>query len=144
MKDYRFTLTIPVIFHDLDAMGHVNNVVYLTYFETARIAYYMHLTGQKDLSHVDIILAEITCTYKSPATYGETLILGVRVEELRSRSFTIRYRLEDQADGRLIAAGHSVQVTYDYATRQTKPLPPAFIQAAEEYEGRTLKTQRNA
>lgn len=40
MKDYRFTLTIPVIFHDLDAMGHVNNVVYLTYFETARIAYY--------------------------------------------------------------------------------------------------------
>lgn len=141
---YRFTLTFPVIFHDLDAMGHVNNVVYLTHFETARIAYYMHLMGAHDLPQLrrlSMILAEVTCTYHSPAYFGEVLVVGVRMEEIKNHSFVLSYRVEEQKTGRLVATGRSVQVSYDYVNKQKMPVPPELIKAAEEYEGRPLRVR---
>lgn len=144
MEGYRFTLTFPVIFHDLDAMGHVNNVVYLTHFETARIAYYMHLTGTRDLPQLSMILAEVTCTYHSPAYFGEVLVVGVRMEEIKNHSFVLSYRVEEQKTGRLVATGRSVQVSYDYTSKQKRPVPPDLIAAAEEYEGRPLRLREAA
>lgn len=139
MEGYRYTSLVPVRFRDVDGMGHVNNAVYLTYFEAARIPYYLQLRGQPDARRADMIVGEITCTYKSPATYGETLVVGVRVREIRTHSFSMEYRIEEQATGRLVATGVSIQVAYDYAAKQTKPIPADFVLAAEAYEGRVLR-----
>jgi acyl-CoA thioester hydrolase len=139
MEGYRFTLTIPVRFRDTDGMGHVNNAVYLTYFEAARIPYYLMLSGNPDLARADMIVARIECDYRSPATFGDTLTVGVRMEEIRSRSFTLSYRIEDAASGTLVAEGRSVQVAYDYVARRTKLVSSDLAQAAESYEGRPLK-----
>jgi acyl-CoA thioester hydrolase len=138
MDGYRFTLSIPVRFRDTDAMGHVNNAVYLTYFEAARIPYYLMLSGRPDLARADMIVAHIECDYRSPATFGATLVVGVRMEEIRSRSFTLAYRIEDAASATLVAEGRSVQVAYDYAARKTRLVPSDLIQAAEAFEGRPL------
>lgn len=143
MDGYRFTLSIPVRFRDVDAMGHVNNAVYLTYFEAARIPYYLMLSGRPDLARTDMIVARIECDYRSPATFGDTLVVGVRMEEIRSRSFTLSYRIEDAASATLVAAGRSVQVAYDYAARKTQMVPADLIQAAEEYELRPLRADRD-
>lgn len=120
-------------------MGHVNNAVYLTYLEAARIPYYLLLSGQAGAPRTDMILASVTCDYRSPALYPESLIVGVRVEELRSRSFTLSYRIEEANTGRLVATGTSVQVAYDYAARVSKRVPDEFIAGAESYEGRPLR-----
>ena len=90
-------------------MGHVNNAVYLTYFEAARIPYHLRLRDG-DLARTDMIVARIECDYRSPATFGDTLVVGVRMEEIRSRSFTMSYRIEDAASATLVAAGRSVQL----------------------------------
>jgi len=139
MEGFRYTSLIPVRFRDLDGMGHVNNAVYLTYFEAARIPYYLLLRGEPEVRRADMIVGEITCTYRSPATFGETLVVGVRVREIRTHSFSLDYRIEDQATGRLVATGVSIQVAYDYAAKQTKPVPTQFVQAAESYEARALQ-----
>jgi len=138
MEGYRYTTAIPVRFRDIDGMGHVNNAVYLTYFEAARIPYYLLLRGRPGAPRADMIVAEITCTYRSPAVYPETLLVGVRVEEIRARSFVMSYRIEEEKTGRLVATGRSVQVSYDYQARASMPVPPEFIAAAEAYEGRPL------
>lgn len=143
MDGYRFTLSIPVRFRDVDAMGHVNNAVYLTYFEAARIPYYLMLRGEPDLARTDMIVARIECDYRSPATFGDTLVVGVRMEEILSRSFTLSYRIEDAVSATLVAAGRSVQVAYDYAARKTQMVPAGLIQAAEAYEGHPLRADRD-
>ena len=139
MDGYRFTLLVPVRFRDLDAMGHVNNAVYLTYFEAARIPYYLMLRGQPDLARTDMIVARIECDYRAAATFGDTLVVGVRMEEIRSRSFTLSYRIELDTSNTLVASGRSVQVAYDYAAKTTRMVPAELIQAAEAYEGRPLR-----
>jgi acyl-CoA thioester hydrolase len=118
-----FTITIPVAFRDLDAFGHVNNAVYLAYFETARVAHLMRLTGARRLHDLGIIVARATCDFRSPAIYGETLIIGVRVTHLGTRSFTYGYEVREQRSGRLVAEGETVQVTYDAQRQQSAPMP---------------------
>lgn len=142
MKDYKWVVSIPVRFRDLDGMGHVNNSVYLTYFEAARIPYCLYILGHNDIRQCNIIVAEVTCSYRSPATYGDTLRVGVRVEEFREHSFTLSYRIEDEASGRLVATGTSVQVGYDYESKATIPIPDVFKTASETYEGRPLRAQQ--
>jgi acyl-CoA thioester hydrolase len=133
-------IAITVRFRDLDAMGHVNNSVYLTYFEEARVAYYRALTGKElDPATFDFVIAEIACTYRSPARLGETLEVGIRTGEVRSRSFVFEYVITERESGRLVATGRSVQVAYDYAAGRAKPLSDEIVARMEAFEGRPLR-----
>lgn len=133
-------IAITVRFRDLDAMGHVNNSVYLTYFEEARVAYYRALTGKElDPSTFDFVIAEITCTYRSPARLGEVLEVGIRASEVRSRSFVFEYVITERESKRLVATGRSVQVAYDYAAGRAKLLSDEVVARMEAFEGRPLR-----
>ncbi len=127
---YRHTVT----FGELDALGHVNNVVYFTYMENARIAYYSDIMGTRSFEELSLILAEATCSYRSPAHFGERLIIGTGVSRMGNKSFDLHHRIETK-DGRLVAIGKTVQVFFDYISRKTIPLPPQFIEAVEKRQG---------
>lgn len=135
---FRFKAAVQVRFRDLDPMNHVNNSVYLTYFEIARIAYFGQLTGLTALRDLDMILAEATCTYRSPATLNEQLDVWIKATALRRSSFIFAYRVNEQTTGRLVATGRTVQVLYDYSASQAIPLPPDLRARFEAFEGRSL------
>lgn len=120
---YPFRMLIDVRFGDIDGMGHVNNAMYLTYFENARATYYMQLCGYKDISQIDVIIAEITARYHYPAVFGDQLEVGVRVSRIGTKSFDLEYLIIRPVDQQLIASGHSVQVMFDYASQRTIPIP---------------------
>ena len=121
-----FDVEIAVRFRDLDARGHVNNAVYLTYFEIARLAMWTELTGSIDLQEREMIVAEITCTYKSPALYNEHLVVTITPVAIRRTSFILRYRIVERTSGRLIAIGRGVHVAYDYAAGRSTPVWPGL------------------
>lgn len=114
LAKYPFVQPIDVRFRDLDALGHVNHAVYLTYFETVRIGYYHMLTG-RTLEHIDIILAEMRVSYHAPTHYGDTLAVGVQIPSIGTKSFVMEYMAVRSSDGQIVASGQSVQVVYDYA-----------------------------
>jgi acyl-CoA thioester hydrolase len=120
-----FVYWVQVTFRDLDALAHVNNAVYATYFESARIAYYQDLTGMS-LEQLNIILAEMTISYKAPAFFGEWLAIGVKVESIGGKSFVMSYTTVRAGDEAMIATGRSVLVFYDYATGRTVPATESF------------------
>ncbi|HEU5098030.1 MAG TPA: acyl-CoA thioesterase [Roseiflexaceae bacterium] len=131
---YPYTITIEVSFRDLDAMGHVNNAVYLTYLETARIKFLMELFDLNGLRELPVIMAEVTCTYKTPAFFGERLGVGVGVSRFGAKSFDMAYRVV-AGDGRLVALAKTVQVMYDYAAAQTIALSESFKQKVRAFQG---------
>ena len=130
---YPFAIPIEVIFRDIDSFTHVNNAVYFTYFETARIKFMAHLLGVEGSNEIPLILAESQCSYRSPAYMGEILTVGMRVSHIGTKSFHLTYQVT-AADGRLVAEGRTVQVMYDYHTSHSVPIPPAVRQKLEAYQ----------
>lgn len=134
MDGYPFTFSLQVRWRDLDALEHVNNAVYLTYLEQGRVHYMQEVgLGFQDLEDVGMILAEVTCTYRSPLSLAEQVTVWVRVSELRNSSFIFEYRMEGQ-DGRVAATGRSVQVCYDYENERSIPLPDRWRELLTAYE----------
>ena len=131
---YPYKVTIEVSFRDLDAMGHVNNAVYLSYMETARIKFLVDLLAVTSLHDLPVIMAEATCTFKAPAFFGEQLTVGIGVSRFGSKSFDMAYRI-DAGDGRLVALAKTVQVMYDYAAARTIVVPEAFKAKVLAFQG---------
>lgn len=123
--NFPYTVRQKVTFRDLDILGHVNNAMYFTFFETARTEYMAEMFDLKRLEALPIILASACCDFRSPAFFGETLLVGTGVSRLGGKSFDLAYRVETD-DGRLVAEGKSVQVMYDYASGRTISLPDEF------------------
>ena len=117
---------MEVRLRDLDGLGHVNNVVYLTYMECARLAWWAHVTGRGDLEGLDMILARSEVDYRAPATYGDRLVVGVRCASVGRTSFVLEFAIEDARDGRRYAEARKVLVRYDYAAARPKPIDAAL------------------
>lgn len=131
---FRFATTVEVRWRDLDAMNHVNNAVYFTYLEQARVHYLRELGLIPEMpSGVGFILAEARCQYTSPLTLGERVTVRIRVSDLGRSSFVFTYRMEGQ-DGRLVAEARSTQVCYDYGNQRSIPLSDAWRQAILAFE----------
>ena len=114
---------LQVRYNDYDSKGHVNNAVYLSYFELGRVQAWLAAGGDVD---ADFILAEAKISYRSPALMGEPLDLEVVTSEIRNKAWVWRYRVLHARDDRLVAEGETVQVMYDYGSRTTVPIPPAM------------------
>lgn len=128
---------VQVRYSDYDTKGHVNNAVYFTYFESARMQAWLNhivpsgaVTGA-DASDPPIIVAEARAKYVSQARIGEPLAIEIGVREVRTRGFSFFYRIVDARDDRLVAEGETVQVHYDYEARRPTPIPPALRAALE-------------
>jgi acyl-CoA thioester hydrolase len=136
-------LAIQIRWRDLDALGHVNNAVYLTYFELARLAYVRALLGadapidRRTLLPADFqfILAEVTCHYRSPAILGDQLAATIWVSQVGRKSFVFEYRINDEVTGRLVAEGCSTQVWFDYLAGGSRPVPAEIVARMEGLQG---------
>ena len=135
MPPYRLSFPIEVRFRDLDALGHVNNAVYITYFEIARTHYWRELFGINSYEQYGFLVVRTECDYRSPAHFGETLLVGTRVSELRNSSFVIEHEVTERQGGRLVAEGKTVQVCYDPQQKKSIPIPPLVRQTITEFEG---------
>jgi acyl-CoA thioester hydrolase len=135
---YPLAVPVEVRFRDIDSMGHVNNAVYLTYFENARIAYWRAVPGIGSRREVDYVLARAECDFRSPVTLDDDLACHVRVASFGRRSFAFEYLLRDEKTGRVAAEGRTVQAMYDYARRRVKILDEPLKEAIRAFEKRDI------
>lgn len=129
-------------------MGHANNARFLTYCESARLAYWEKATGQPiglptHGAEESMILADIHVAYRSPAYFGELLTVETRLGRIGRTSFTLEHRItaaeSPRGHARLVATAHAVQVLYDYATARPLPVPDDVVERLEAYEGHRLR-----
>lgn len=135
MDDFRTTVDVQVRFADTDALGHVNNAVYLEYLELARVEWLKRVLGAVETKEFGVILARAEVDYKSPAFHHETLVCGVKVVELGGASMHMDYRIEEKKTGRLVALGKTVLVGYDYRENKVMRWPDSLREKVEAYDG---------
>src|SRR5438046_2138325 len=110
-----------VRFRDLDPMGHVNNAVFLTYLEQARIAFFEQQGLSVELDDMNLVVARVEIDFRAPVRLGQEVEVAVRATRFGTKSFEFGYELT--VDGEIAAEAKSVQVTYDYGRREAVPLP---------------------
>ncbi|MEO8289884.1 MAG: thioesterase family protein [Gaiellaceae bacterium] len=139
MEGYRFVRPQEVAFRDLDVFGHVNNAVYLTYLENARIGYVRDVLGVESVEGLLLIVASVKIDFRSRANLGETLEIGSRVSRVGTKSFDLDHEVRGP-DGRLVAEAQTTLVAFDYDRDQTMPVPPEWRERIESYESRSTAT----
>ena len=110
-----------VRFRDLDPMGHVNNAVFLTYLEQARVAFFSEMGAATGLEDMNMIVARVEIDFKAPVRFGQEVEVSVRVSRFGTKSFDLDYEL--RVDGGLVAVAKSVQVAFDYSRREPVAVP---------------------
>jgi acyl-CoA thioester hydrolase len=136
MEGYRFIHARDVEFRDVDAADHVNNAVYLTYLETARIAYLIDVLGPQFAYELSLILAHIAVDFRSPARFPEKLEIGARVTRIGTKSFQMEHEIRG-GDGRLVLEATSVLVAYDYEADAAMAVPEDWRTRLDAYEERS-------
>jgi acyl-CoA thioester hydrolase len=134
--------TERVRFGDLDAMRHLNNVVFLRYFETARIAYLREIQPTHDPANPEsddfgLIFAECHIAYRAPAFFDEEIRTHIRPDDVRRSSFRVLFEMRAEGDGRLLAEGWGALVGYDYAGERATELPEHIRARLVVYGART-------
>ena len=120
---YRHWQKIPTRWGDNDAYGHVNNVVYYSYFDTV-VNTYLIAKGVLDIAASPVIglAVESLCTFRKEITYPETVDAGLRVGRLGNTSVRYEIGLFREGDAEPAATGYFVHVFVDRASRQPRPL----------------------
>ncbi len=138
MTAYKFFHPTEVRYGDLDPQGHVNNAKYLTYFEQARVYYFMELgLFSKDQSFMEIgvIVADIHITYHAPTHYGDRIKTGAKAAKIGNKSITVEQCVMDADTGKIMASGTVILVTFDYEGMKTISVPDEWKKKIVEFEG---------
>lgn len=125
LKDYPIILTLPILWGNQDAFGHVNNVVYFRWCESARVAYLndtglQHLMSQANLGP---ILASIKCDYLRQLNFPDTVQIGARITRIGTKSVSMEHAIYSETLQAVAAKADSVVVLFDYAKQTSCTIP---------------------
>lgn len=131
LKDYSCIISQQVQWGDMDAANHVNNTVYLRYFESARIEFFNQI-GFMDFSGdegVGPILAETNCKYKAPLTFPDNIKITARIlpDSITEYGFIMQHVVYSEKLQRIAAEGSSRIVCYDYKHKHKAVIPNDLI-----------------
>ncbi|MFB3827542.1 MAG: acyl-CoA thioesterase [Bryobacteraceae bacterium] len=137
MQGYPVLTSIPLNWGDQDALGHVNNTMYLRWSETARVDYLLRIGLWQMLAaeQVGPILASISCNYRRPLNYPDTVLVGARITRIGNSSMRMEHCIESLALGVVAAEVESTLVVMDYKTNKPIPVPQQIREAIARLEG---------
>jgi acyl-CoA thioester hydrolase len=140
--------TFPVHWGDMDALGHVNNARYFTWFESARIALFRQvgvMSARDNDSGVGPILATATCDFIRPAAFPNTVVVGTRVSKVGRTSITMEYAVWPEGQPDLpFARGSSVAVMFDYRSTQKVDVPAEVRRRIEVLQVSALPSNQSS
>jgi acyl-CoA thioester hydrolase len=137
LDGYPVVIEAPVAWGEMDAFGHVNNIVYLRYFESARIAYFYKLDMIDEMTRTGIgpILASTSCKFKIPLTYPDKVLIGARVTGIEEYRFMMGYCVFSVNHQKMAAEGDGLIVTFNYQENRKVPVSEELRQRILDIEG---------
>jgi acyl-CoA thioester hydrolase len=123
VEGFDFVHRETVRFRDVDSMDHVNNAVFLTYIEQARIAFLLPLGAEVS----SMILARVEVDFRAPLRVGDEIEIGVRPVRVGEKSFELEYQV--RSGDTLAAEAKTVIVSFDYETGRSVEVPQTWREA---------------
>jgi acyl-CoA thioester hydrolase len=136
LKNYPVIVEFPIAWGEMDAMNHVNNIVYFRFFESARIAYFekMDLMGYMTKTGIGPILATTSCKFKIPLSYPDKVLIGAKVFSIEEDRFVMNYLVVSTNHQKVAAEGDGVIVTFNYREGKKVTIPDVVKQGILDIE----------
>lgn len=136
---FRHRADVQLRFNDVDVLGHVNNTVYYSFYDTGKALYFSEVRGlEMNWKNVDRIIANNNCAYLAPIFFGEKIEVLTRCIHLGLKSFTLQQMLRERETGEVKSVCESVMVCYDPQKHTSQEMSPELRRAFEEYDGKSL------
>ena len=135
-SDFRHFYEMPVRWGDLDAFGHVNNVQFIRFLESGRVAYVEDVLGMPVGvgTGENIILADLQCAFRSQLEYPGVVEVATRVSRLGSSSFDLTAAIYRRGEAQAAATSKGVLVWFDFDAQRARPIPEHVRRAIIAYE----------
>ena len=135
IEGFHYKTSIPIRFADIDAFGHVNNAIYLTYFEIARSVYWKEII-KWDWKSMGIIIRKSEIEYLKPILLHDEIYAYVRTSRIGNSSFDVEYILVKKMNGKeeICTTGLTSCVTFDYNLSKCFPIPPYQKNKMKDFE----------
>jgi acyl-CoA thioester hydrolase len=122
-----FSLPIDVRFSDLDALGHVNHAVFISYLEHARTRWWQQLISDRPFQEEGFLMARVEIDYRKPIGLGDPVRVELRCAHVGNTSFALAYKVVRDTDGVVLAEAQTVQVMVDFASGRPRALRPPTL-----------------
>jgi len=141
--EYPVVIEIPVAWGEMDAYGHVNNIVYFRYFETARMAYFERLNAPDFTNRNPLgpILASTSCRFRAPLAFPDRVSVGARVARVDEDRFVMFYAVYSHGLQKTAAEGEGTIVCFDYRENRKAPLPEELKLKISELESSVVSVK---
>jgi acyl-CoA thioester hydrolase len=121
---------------DLDPFGHVNNGVFLSYYDLGRLDYIRKITHKAlDWSELESVLVHVSCDFKDSVLFNDVVFVGTKVVELGNRSIKMMQHLFTENPYCLKSTCYSVLSGFDKEKNCSKPIPEDWKEKIYEFEG---------
>ena len=133
LNEYTVVEEIPIRWGDMDARGHVNNMIYLRYFESSRIALFRNLNLYEEPTQIKVgpILSFQSCKYKTPLTYPDIIHIGAKIETIEGSKIIIKHAIVSKKLNRIVAEGDAHLIWYDYENQKRAVIPDNISQKCD-------------
>ena len=139
LPEFPVTIVQPVQWGEQDGLGHVNNMHFIRWFESARIAYLRKCDIQLTIEGIGPILAAVSCNFRRQVKYPDTVTVGTRVVGIGRSSMKLEHQLWSQQLQAVAAEGDSTVVLFDYQSQTSFPVPPELRAKIERMENRSFE-----
>jgi acyl-CoA thioester hydrolase len=136
-EDYKHSIKIQIRFSDIDKINHVNNAVYLNYFETSRVNYFDTVfKGRNNWNKQGFVLARNEINHLHPIHLEDEIYCLTKVIKLGTKSLTLKNAVLKKQENNYIecANGIGILVAMNYETRESIELPEDWKQLIEKFE----------
>jgi len=141
-REFPVVVEQAVAWGDMDAMRHVNNVVYFRYFENARLEYFLRIDWMKYQEEFGIgpILRDTQARFRRPLTYPDTILIGARLATIEADRFSLEYRLVSETLDDVAATGQVTIVAYHYPGNHKTAIPDELRRRISALEATVART----
>ena len=135
IEEFRHRLPLQIRFNDIDLLGHLNNTVYFSFFDTGKAHFFKQILGERmNFRKVETVIANVDCAYVAPIYFGEKIEVRTRCSGIHDRSFRIQQIIIESETEQLKAAAESVMVSFDAEKQTSMPMPDYLREALENQE----------
>lgn len=130
LSEFEHSVDLQIRFNDIDILGHLNNTVYFSFFDTGKAYFFEHIMdGKMDWQKVESVIANVDCAYIAPIYFGEEIEVWTRCKDVFDKSFVLQQVIVEKKSGEIRAAAETVMVSYDPAARRSMPVPDKWRDA---------------
>lgn len=133
----KHSVPIQLRFNDTDALGHINNSTYFSFYDLGKTEYFRTIRGTNYFSEeIDIVVAHAEVDFIEPVFLTDEIAVQTRVSHMGNKSFTLEQQIVDEKSGGIKCKCTTIMVGYDFGSKETKTISNVWRKAAAKYEDR--------